>query len=262
MTNKTGPMVSVIMPAYNAAAYIEASIASVLGQTMGDLELLVLDDGSTDQTRQRIEAAAKRDSRVRCLPNTQNMGTAKTRNRGLELCRGQYVAFLDSDDLWHPEKLEIQLALAREKQADLVYCSYAIVDEQGRKHCDDYIVPETVTFTALLKQNEIGCSTVLLRREIAQQYRFPTEVYHEDYALWLSLLKQGKRAVGDQRVLMYYYYHPDSRAGNKLASAKRRWVIYRGYLKLPVWRSAVYLMQYALAGVKKYSGLFMRKSST
>ena len=250
--NEKQPLVSVIIPAYNAETYIEEAIRSVQRQTVKDWELIVIDDGSRDSTCDRIEMLAAEDPRILFVRNEQNMGTAKTRNRGLELSRGTYVALLDSDDVWYSEKLEKQLTLIEREAADIVYTSYALV-EDGKKHRrSNYYVPATVTFRELLRQNVIGCSTVLLRKSALKDHYFDSAYYHEDYVLWLTLLQEGKKAVGEKTVLLDYRLHNDSRAANKASSARRRWTIYRQYLKLPLPHSAFYLMQYAYHGFLKY----------
>ncbi len=251
-TQGTTPLVSVIMPAYNAQAYIERAIRSVIEQTVTDLELLVLDDGSTDNTCAIVEALSAQDSRIVLMPNGRNMGVARTRNRGLDCSKGRYVAFLDSDDVWHPEKLKTQLACMEQTGADLVYSSYAIVDEQGVKVSADYLVPEKVSYKALLKENIIGCSTVVLKSEIAEKFRFKSDFYHEDYVLWLQMLKEGYVAAGCKEVLTDWRYVENSRSYDKLNSAKKRWNIYRKFLGLSALRSAILFCNYALAGLRKY----------
>lgn len=246
------PRVSIIMPAYNAAAYIAAAIHSVLNQTVRDFELIAIDDGSRDDTLAIVRNLAKEDKRIRCCPNERNMGTANTRNRGLELSRGRYVAFLDSDDLWRPEKLEKQIQKMEASGADLVYTSYAIMNETGER-CRDFLVPGGIDLDGLLKENVIGCSTVMLRRDAADRFRFRCDFYHEDYVMWLQMLREGCVMAGLSEVLVDYRFYLGSRAGNKLASAHRRWIIYRKYLRLPLGKSLGYLAHYALAGVKKYA---------
>lgn len=252
MTDSSTPLVSVVMPAYGAEAYIEAAIASVQAQTHENWELLVMDDCSPDGCARIAEAMAAKDSRIRLIRNEKNMGVARTRNRGLDLCRGDYVALLDSDDLWRPEKLEKQLALAKKEQADIIYCSYAIIDEHGKQKCADYIVPAQTNLKKLLVKNVISCSAVMLEKQTAQAFRFPTDYYHEDFALWLDMLRSGKKAVGQQEVLGDYRVHSGSRASNKAGSAKRRWKIYRSFMGLSLAESSWYLGQYALAGFMKY----------
>lgn len=246
------PLVSVIMPAYNAERFVEEAVCSVIGQTVLDWELLVLDDCSYDGTCAIVERLAGADNRIRLIRNQQNIGVAKTRNRGMDLCKGQYVAFLDSDDVWHPDKLERQIALMQETGADILYCSYGIMDENGEKRCDDFVVPKSTDFEASLIQSVISCSTALLSRKIVDIYRFDTIYYHEDLALWLRLLRDGYKACGVPEVLANYRVMAGTRAGNKLRVAAYRWEIYRRQLGFSVARSAKLLLQYGLLGLKKY----------
>ena len=157
------PVVSVVMPAYNAEKYIEEAIHSVQAQTMTNWELIVIDDGSKDKTGGIIRGIAKKDCRIRYIKNETNVGVAKTRNTGISISRGQYVALLDSDDLWYPEKLEKQLVLAEESDADVVYCSYVLVNEMGEKCGRDFLVPETITLDGMLKKSVISCSTIFYK---------------------------------------------------------------------------------------------------
>ena len=252
MEENNRPLVSVIMPAYNAARFVEAAVRSVLAQTVTDWELLVLDDGSSDETVSIVAALAEQDGRIRLLPNEANMGVARTRNRGFDLCRGAYVALLDSDDVWHPEKLEKQLALARQTGAQLIYSSYAIVDSRGNMAKPTYVVPETVDFPALLKENVIGCSTVLLDGTLLETYRFQTDFYHEDYVLWLQMLRDGHLAAGCTEPLVDWRFLENSRSFDKRKSARNRWRIYRDYLHLSLVRSVCCFAAYAYHGFRKY----------
>ena len=246
------PLISVIMPAYQAEAYIETAIRSVMAQTYPNWELLVLDDGSRDGTASIVQALASEDARVRYLPNPGNMGVAKTRNRGLDLAQGEYVALLDSDDLWLPEKLSCQLELLQREKADLVCCSYAIIDGQGSPIKRDCLVQPRIAYRQLLKENTIGCSTVLFTRQILQRYRFREDFYHEDYTLWLQLLRDGHTVVGCPEVLAQWRYIANSRSFNKVNGAKKRWQIYRSYLGLPLLPAMYYFACYTLAGLRKY----------
>lgn len=245
------PLVSVVMPAFNAEATIVSAIKSVCAQTMTDWELIVIDDGSTDETCRIVRRMAREDARIRLLYNGENRGTAYSRNRGLALSRGAYVALLDSDDLWRPEKLARQIALAEKTGADLIYSSYGIIDEAGQRCCRDYLVPESVDERCLLRENVIGCSTVLLKARAAEHCRFSERFYHEDYALWLRLLGEGFRFAGTAEVLADYRLRRDSRAFDKVSSARRRWQVYREMdLSLP--ERSWCLTCYALSGMRKY----------
>lgn len=246
------PMVSVIMPAYNSEEYIQQAIDSVIQQTFRNWELIVIDDQSKDSTRRIVEELAKADPRIHLYVNARNCGAAASRNRGLDLCRGNYVALLDSDDIWYANKLETQLALAERENADIVYCSYAIIDERNQKYCKDFIVPATTTLRDSLKRSVISCSTALLRKNVVECYRFPQEYYHEDLVMWLQLLKNGMVAVGAPDVLAAYRVHSHSRASNKLQVAERRWKVYRSYMGMSRMESAYYFVQYAFMGFTKY----------
>lgn len=246
------PLVSVIMPAYNAEEFIEEAISSVLAQSESDLELIVIDDCSSDDTRKIIKEFAERDGRVRLVVNEHNMGVAKTRNRGLDLFRGDYVALLDSDDYWEPNMLEKMITCARETGADITYCSYAIVDEQGRKLCNDFLVPAATSFRESIVRSVITCSTVLLTARLAKNNRFPTNMYHEDIALWFQILRDGGKARGVPEVLAAYRQRANSRASNKLTCAVRRWPIYRKHLKLPAVQCVWLMIRYAYYGVLKF----------
>ncbi len=243
---------SVIMPAYNASAYIEEAIRSVMEQTYTNWQLLVIDDGSGDDTCAIVLGLAEADERIRLIRNEQNMGVAKTRNRGLDLCQGSYVALLDCDDWWHPLKLEKQVALAKETGADMIYCSYGIMDEQGGKLCEDFLVPAETDYKKCMIQSVISCSTALLSREIAEKYRFRTDFYHEDLVLWLELLRDGYQARGNQEVLAKYRVSRGSRASNKLKSAIERWKICRHCMKEGFFTSVGVLFQYGMLAIKKY----------
>ena len=170
------------------------------------------------------------------------------------MAQGEYIAFLDSDDCWHTEKLTVQLRYVEKAGADLSFTSYAIVDVNGEPTRPIYRVPEIISFEDLLQENVIGCSTVLISKEIVQNYRFVTDFYHEDYCLWLDILKDGYRVVGCSEVLVDWRLIASSRSFNKKRSAKNRWNIYRKHLRLPFGKSAKVFVAYAFCGLKKYYG--------
>ena len=246
------PLVSIIMPAYNAAPFIEEAINSVISQTVTDWELFVIDDCSKDETYQIAQRFAVNDSRITVLQNEVNSGVARTRNRGFDLVRGTYVALLDSDDYWRPHMLDKMIARAEETHADIIYCSYELVDEIGNKVCNDFIVPPETTFDRSLVRSVITCSTVLISLDFARKNRFPINMYHEDIALWFSALRDGAIARGIEEVLAAYRQRDDSRSAGKLKSAFRRWAIYRKHLKLPFFKSVFVMIKYAYYGILKF----------
>lgn len=247
------PLVSVIMPAYNMEKYIHQAIASVVAQTLTQWELIVIDDCSQDSTLTIAEQWAQKDERIRVLCNETNSGVARTRNWGIDLARGAYVAFMDSDDIWRPEKLQKQLARMEEQNAQMSYCSYAIIDAFGESIRADYLVPEQVTLQDQMKVNAIQLSSLLVRRDALENVRFTTSFYHEDYVLGLELLQNGCKAVGCTEVLSEWRYIENSRSFNKLKAARNRWRIYRKFLRLPLGKSLYVFAHYAFAGLIKYS---------
>lgn len=255
MDRNVRPLVSVIMPAYNAERFIAKAMDSALKQTVENIELIVIDDCSTDGTCRIVEEYVQRDSRVKLLRNEQNLRVARTRNRGFDACCGEYVALLDSDDIWYPTKLEKQIEMAEKENADIVYCSYAMVDEAGEKVCADFLVPPTTDFEQTLGKSVISCSTALLTGATIREQRFIPGFYHEDLVYWLRLLQSGKKAVGITEVLAEYRVYPGTKTSNKLGSAKFRWQVYREVLGFGRWKSARYFGKYALNGVMKYRGM-------
>lgn len=171
-TQEAKPLVSVIMPSYNAEKYIKEAIESVIAQTYKNWELFVIDDGSTDRTAEIARSYAEKDSRIILHRNSHNMGTAKTRNTGIKLANGEWIATLDSDDMWHPEKLEIQLKKATKTGSLFLYTSYSLFCEGFRQ---EYTVPEKIDYSSLLTENVIGCSTVMMNRSILEKHLFPSD---------------------------------------------------------------------------------------
>lgn len=193
MQNDFG-LISIIMAAYNAEKTIEQAINSVLSQTYPDFELLVVNDCSTDKTAMLAEAIVKKDDRVRLISNEKNSGVSYTRKHGLEEASGEWVAILDSDDAWAPEKLEKQINLQKKTNADLLFTGSAFMDADG-KPIDWYLAaPAEVTYRQLLKQNVLSNSSALVRKELYAKYYAVGDGMHEDFALWLNILKDGRKA--------------------------------------------------------------------
>lgn len=244
-------LISVIMPAYNAEKYIGQAIESVIAQTFGNWELLIIDDASSDATARIACDYAERDERIRVYKKPENSGVANSRNLGFEKAGGEWIALLDSDDVWYSEKLEKQLELTKRSGAEIIYCAYEMIDESGNK-ISDFSVPESADYSYMLKRCVLSCSTVLLARETIQENRFSTEYYHEDYALWLKLLKKGYKATGCTEMLAAYRVAENSRSGDKLRAAKNRWMIFRKAEKLPFFKAVWAFIGYAYYGFVKY----------
>lgn len=244
--------VSVVMPAYNAERTIAESIESVLNQTYLNYELIIVDDASTDSTLHIAVDYGKTNSKIRVLRNIKNFGVAIARNYGIEEAKGEYIALLDADDVWETDKLERQIDLAIKEQADIVYCSYDLIDECGNSIKKPFIVPCCTDFDAMLKKSVIGCSTALIDAQLLKRNLFEPSIFHEDYALWMKLLTMSVKAVGDPKVLMHYRQVSGSRNEKKFRSAVERWRIYREYLHLSRRKSMISFFLYTVNGLKKY----------
>ncbi len=247
--------ISVIMPAFNAAQTIAASIESVLNQTHSDLELIVIDDCSTDQTAEIVRRYEK-DARVRFLQNETNSGVSLTRNRGVRAARYDWIAFLDSDDTWAPEKLSRQLEAANEHpECALFFTSTAYIDENGTR--SDYVLhaPEKVYRKELLSQNVVSCSSTLVSKERLLKHPMKNDrMIHEDLATWLAILNETPYAVGIDEPLLIYRISKSGKSGNKWKAAKMQWRTYRA-AEIPLLTSLTSFVRYAVRGVRKYAAI-------
>lgn len=247
-------LVSIIMAAYNAEKTIELAIESVLNQTYSNFELLVINDCSKDGTAKLVEDFSAKDNRVRLISNEKNSGVSFTRKHGLEEANGSWIAILDSDDAWAPEKLEKQIELQNRTNADLLFTGSAFMDSEGRP-IDWYLhAPAEATYRQLLKQNVLSNSSALVRKELYAKHYAVGDGMHEDFAIWLSILKDGKKAYGVDEPLLIYRIAKSSKSGNKIKAAKMNWNTYR-YVGLNVVEAAYYEAWYMFKNVMKYANL-------
>lgn len=252
--SETLGLVSIIMAAYNAADTLPTAVESVLAQTYADFELLIVDDCSSDSTRAVAQRFRTQDSRVRLLCNEQNVGVSRTRRRGLEAARGEWIAILDSDDAWRPDKLEKQAALQQRTGAPLLYTGSAFMDADGRPMDWVLHVPATLNYRQLLKQNLLSNSSALVRRDLYERYSVINDDLHEDFATWLQILHSGCTACGVDEPLLLYRIARTSKSGNKLRSAVMNWNTYR-FTGLNPLQAAYYEIWYMVKGVLKYRNL-------
>ncbi|MDY0288618.1 MAG: glycosyltransferase family 2 protein [Sphaerochaeta sp.] len=246
---------SVVIPAYNCERTIRLSVESALRQTHSRLELLIADDASTDNTGSVLKALASEDSRIRLFLLEKNGGVAEARNRLLTEAKGDYIAFLDADDIWEPAKVAKQITLLETSGADFTYASYSFMDKDSRPMGKPKIVPPTCTLKDILKENFILCSSVMMKGSLGKQYRMDGSYSHEDMVYWLTLFQGGALAVGDPEVLVRYRLYDQNRSGNKKKAAKDRWIVYRRFLQMNICLSCAYFVVYALHGFKKYRSL-------
>lgn len=242
-------LVSVIMPAYNCENYIEEAIQSVLVQKV-PLELIIIDDCSADKTEEIVKSF-RQDNRVIYVRNEGNMGVAASRNKGMRLARGKYIAFLDSDDYWTEDKLEKQTALMEEKQAVLSSTGRELMDKDGKLSGKMIGIKEEIRYKELLKGNVLNTSGVMVLAEVAKRYPMEQEHLHEDYIMWLSILKDYDVAYGINEPLLKYRVMKGTKSANKLNSAKMTFGVYR-HMGLNILQSCYYFCFYAVRGLLKY----------
>lgn len=248
-------LISVIMAAYNADQTIAQAIHSVLTQTYKNLELIIVDDCSTDTTIQVISSF--NDKRIRLICNEKNSGVSYTRQRAAKNANGRWIAVLDSDDAWTNTKLELQANVQKETNASLLFTGSAFMDVYGEKIDWELHVPPKIDYHKLLRQNLISNSSVLVKKALYLKYSNSdknSDLAHEDFVCWLRMLKDGYIAYGIDQPLLIYRLSGNSKSGNKLKAAKMNWNTYRAVgLSLPA--SCYYMLWYTVNGLKKYKNL-------
>ena len=244
--------VSIITPAYNAENFLPETIDSVLNQTFRDWELIVVDDCSTDRTFEIASAYAEKDPRVRVVRNEVNAGVAATRNHGLDVATGDYIAFVDSDDLWLPEKLEKQLRFMKEKGVAFSYTAYQKYVTETKERGKVLRAPAKMTAKKILGNTAIGCLTVMVDRKTVGDFRMPLLPHTEDNCTWQEILSRGYVGYGIPEVLSLYRISDRSMTSDKSRAAKQQWETYRKHYKFSIVKSAYYFTKYAVHAVIKH----------
>lgn len=244
-------LVSIIMPAYNAEKYISESIESVLAQTYKNWELIVVDDCSKDGTIDVIKQYQMLDNRIKVISLMYNAGVANARNVGMELAKGRYIAFLDSDDLWIDIKLEEQIIFMRQNQIYFSFSQYRRFTDKNKGKMVDAL--PCVNYQKALYGNPIGCLTVCLDRRFIREFKFSKQ-RHEDYIAWLNILKNNDIcAYGIPKVLaLYRIGNSNSLSGNKLKSMIWTWNVYRKSQNMSFFCSLKCFIGYFIINFKKY----------
>jgi teichuronic acid biosynthesis glycosyltransferase TuaG len=226
-------MVSIVIPVYNAEKYIAATIKSVLSQTYSDWELILVDDGSTDESVARIAEVLllvpdQVRGRIQLICQEQNRGAAAARNAGLRAAKGRYLAFLDGDDLWLAEKLEKQLAFMERTGAAFSFTGYEFGDENACGSGKVVHVPPTLSYRQALSRTVISTITVLFDlTAIGKELLEMPAIKSEDTATWWRILKSGHTAYGLDEVTAIYRRYPRSLSADKLEAVRRIWNLYR-----------------------------------
>lgn len=247
-------LVSIIVPVYNVEKYIEETMDCVRAQTYPEWELLLVEDGGSDRSAEVIAEYVERtrDERIRLIRQPSNMGAARARNRGLLEARGRYIAYLDADDLWVPEKLERELAFMKEKAAAFVFTGYEFADENGRGTGRIVRVPETLTYKEALKNTTIFTTTVMFDTErVAKELLEMPIIKSEDTALWWKVLRNGYVAYGLDENLVKYRRVDNSLSSNKIEALRRIWNLYRKSEGMSVASSAWHFCFWVVSTVKR-----------
>ena len=231
-------LVSVIMPTYNCGRFIEESVLSVIAQTVTDWELQIVDDCSTDNTLEVLKPYLEKYPNIHYYCMEKNGGPAAARNEALSRATGKYIAFLDSDDLWTPNKLERQIALMERHGAHFSATGYRHMDEDGTLTEICRVPPVKVDYNGMLRlANPIGNSTVMYDRELLGHLRVPPIKKRNDFALWLEILRVAPCCVGTEEILAKYRIRNSSVSSNKKVLAKYHWMLYRDLEKLSLAKS-------------------------
>lgn len=244
-------LVSIVTPVHNSEAFIEGCIRSVLTQTYENWEHILVDDCSTDNSTGIVRKFAEKHSRIKLIELEVNSGAGIARNKAIEAAKGKYIAFLDSDDLWAPEKLTRQLRFMQDNNHYFTFTSYNSINENGDDISRIVKAKERVTYNSALFKNPIGCLTVIYDCNYFGKQYMPAIRKRQDYALWLLLLKKAD-AFGLNEILATYRLRSDSISANKFDLLKYEWKIYREVEGLSLLKSLFYILSAVVLKMKSY----------
>ena len=245
-------LVSIITPTFNSEKYIQQTIQSVQNQTYQNWEMIIVDDCSSDNTIQIVEDIQNTEPRIILIKSDKNSGPAVSRNKGIEKAQGKYLTFLDADDIWFEDFIQNSIDTIQKTGIHFVFSSYKRSNEQLNFIYSDFIVPEKVTYTDILKTNSISCLTAFIDIETLGR-KFMPEVYkRQDMGLWLKYLKEIPFAYGIKEPKAIYRIRENSLSRKKSDLIKYQWQFYRNVEKLSVINSTYYMVHWAVRGFLKY----------
>ncbi|EDP69555.1 glycosyl transferase, group 2 family protein, putative [Flavobacteriales bacterium ALC-1] len=249
------PLVSIITPMYNNEDVISETIISVLNQTYISWEMLLIDDASSDQTINTVKEIIDTDSRIKLFEHSKNKGAAEARNLGTKMAKGNYIAFLDADDLWKESKLELQVNQLINDVTDVSFGSYEWIDLESKPLNKKVDILEQLTYSKLLKANYIGNLTGVYNCEKLGKIYTKDLKKRQDWLLWLEALKRSKKpAIGITETIAYYRISKDSLSSNKTSLIKHNFNVYRKGLGFSFIKSSIYLLKFL------YEHLFVKSS--
>lgn len=244
-------LVSIVMPVHNGEAFISQAIESVIGQTYPNWELIIVDDGSTDGSRDIIEEFQDRDDRIVGLVNHENLGISASRNKSIDASKGEWIAFLDCDDQWEETKLKKQLEAADLYSTGFVFTGVSYINDEGQTYKSNLQVPQRLTYRELRNHNIIACSSVLARKEYFDQIKIARRDILDDFPLWLMILKSGVTAHGVNEPLLIYRLHRDATSRNKWRMLAKTYGAFK-YIGLSTAEAAYRTSRHALASSFKH----------
>ncbi len=236
-------LVSIILPTYNSEKYISETINSILQQSYLNWELLITDDNSWDSTTNIVESFQILDDRIKLFVLPINSGVALARNNSLKHANGQYIALCDSDDIWDEKKLELQLSFMVANNYYFTYTNYYIIDSEG-EYLKSINSPSKVDFKLMLKNNYVGCSTVMYNYDHFNFEIFPLLKKRQDWAMWFNLLSKIDFAYCYPSYLTYYRIRNDSISNNKLKLLRHNFLIYHEFLRFDFFKSLYFMSRF------------------
>lgn len=247
------PDVTVITPVYNSESFIHLTIDSVRNQSYTNWEMICVDDCSTDNSESIIREYIKQDSRIHYYKLDKNQGAAKARNKAIEMSKGRYIAFLDSDDLWKKNKLESQIEFMKSKGVVLTHTQYDSIDENG-KLINKLIETkkDKVVYKDMLSKNHLGCLTVMYDSQKLGKVYMPDIRMRQDHALWIKIMKKGYASFKLNEVLATYRVHENSMSSSKFRLVGYHWKLLRDIENLNIFSSIYYTCKWMLNGFSKY----------
>lgn len=247
------PLISIVTPVYNASKFIGETIKSIQNQTYTNWEVIFVDDLSPDDSVVVIERAQKSDKRIKLIHNKKNSGAGISRNNGVKAAKGDYLCFLDADDLWHPEKLERQLEFIERTGAAFSCTSYEFADENGKPNGRQVIVPQKAAYRDVLTNVTVWTSTTMfdMAKLTKSDIHMPDIRRGQDAATWWKVLKKVDYAYGLPEVLSYYRRTSESLSANKLKALRRTWYLYRHVEGINPFLSLFYLVQHSYNATRR-----------
>lgn len=246
------PVVSIITPLFNAERFIKETINSVIQQTYTDWEWIIVNDCSSDKSVEIVESFAANEPRIKLIHLKENSGTGIAKNTALKEAKGNYIAFIDSDDCWFPQKLETQINFMQEKNYPISFTSYEIIDQNSNRLNRVISSVDKLTQKEYLKNTIIGFSTSMVDKSQVGEFEIIDLRSREDTHLWIDLLGRGLIAYGIDKVLVKYRVHDNSITTNKFEAARKTWKLYYEVEKFGLIKSAYYFFHYILNAIKKH----------